>query len=264
MTAMTLPKAGNGLWERVLYHLVILPAYSFMKHGNQALITFASCYASAQFSMQHAIFPWWVAIPLAAGFEWTYLSGIILAGATRKGFWVMTINIWAMLTSVIFGMLFVLGKYDMFPEQPEGVLAVVLAAAHIVPITVMSLLYALAQRAYSKQEREDADKVAEQAKQLDDEQRLREEQQRAREDRWRDEQLVIEIQRKQLALERERVALERERSQAVAPLVAPETASIAPVPSTKPCPKCGRPLSPQQYSNACRRDRGYCRSCKDE
>jgi hypothetical protein len=242
-----------GRWER-LRHLARVPWHGLKRNGNQALITFAACFAAAMFSMQHEVFPVWVAVPLAIGFEWTYLAGIALAGDTRKGVWAILISITAMITSAAFGVLYILGVYKVVPEHPTGQLAVWLAIAHIVPITLMSFFYALAHRAHQTQWMADQDKRQERVQQ-------REDTQQALTDQWRGEKLAIEVEREKLALEREKLALEQGRAQLASGM--PIVFAPAPV-KTRPCPKCGRSLSPQQYSNACRKDRGYCRDCRDE
>lgn len=245
------PDAGR--WER-LRHLVRVPWHGLKRNGNQALITFAACFAAAMFSMQHDVFPWWVAVPLAVGFEWTYLAGIALAGDTRNGVWAILISITAMMTSAAFGVLYILGVYNVIPDHPIGELAVWLAIAHIVPITLMSFFYALAHRAHRAQWL--ADDARRQKRQQE-----RDDTQQALTDKWRDEKLGIAIERERIGLERERLALEHDRAQLTSGVpIAPTSAPV----KTRPCPKCGRPLAPAQYSNACRKDRGYCRECKHE
>jgi len=246
--------ADASRWER-LRHLLRVPWHGLRRNGNQALITFAACFAAAMFSMQHDVFPVWVAVPLAVGFEWTYLAGIALAGDTRKGVWAILISTTAMLTSMAFGMLYILGVYKVIPEHPTGGLAIGLAAAHIVPITLMSFFYALAHRAHQAQWHQDEAERSARSQQIEDGQR-------ALTDKWRGEKLEIEIERERLSLERERLSLEQSRAQLTTAAPAPVRPITAP--TTRPCPKCGRPLSPQQYSNACRRDRGYCTACKFE
>ena len=237
--ALHLP-AGASRWQQLRHEIGKVPWHGFKHNGNQALITFAACYAGAMFSMQHDVFPWWVAVPLAGGFEWTYLAGIALASDIRKGVWAVLISATAMITSAAFGMLYILGVYAVIPEHPEPWTAAGLAAAHILPITLMSFFYAMAHRAHRAQRLADDAKVQARQQTIDDEQR-------ALTDEWRREKLAIEI-------ERERLALERERAQLHQP--------SAPSAATKiyACPKCGAPLTAGQYSAAHRY--GYCKACK--
>lgn len=220
--AIQFPATGASRWERLRHTIAALPWHGLKTNGNQALITFAATYAGAMFSMQHEVFPFWIAVPLAIGFEWTYLAGIALAGDIRKGGWSVAISITAMLTSAVFGILHILGVYKVIPEHPAGEDAVWLACAHIVPITLMSFFYAMAHRAHQAQRIADADAEAERAREQEDEQR-------ALEQEWRAEKLQIEVAREQLGLERERLSLQESQAK-LARLVARNTAATTPQP----------------------------------
>src|SRR5258706_4023755 len=105
----------------------------------QTLVTTAAAFMSAMFNTQHEVLPWFIAWPLAAGFEAIYLSGLIAADRTRKSSWITAMIIAASLTSFAYGMLYVLGIYKVIPERPEGWAAFGLALAHVLPMPVLSL-----------------------------------------------------------------------------------------------------------------------------
>ena len=241
--ALRLP-ADASRAQQLRHELARIPWHGLRHNGNQALITFAACYAGAMFSMQHNVFPWWVAVPLATGFEWTYLAGIALASDIRKGVWAILISATAMITSAAFGMLYILGVYAVIPEKPEPLIAAGLAAAHIIPITLMSFFYAMAHRAHRAQRLSDEAAKQQRKEAIEDTQQ-------ALTDDWRREKMKLE-------LEREKLALERERAQLLRPS-APAAAAAAPV-KTHACPTCGAALTAGQYSVAHRY--GYCKACK--
>jgi hypothetical protein len=224
--AIQFPLSGASRWERVRYAVAAVPWHGLKTNGNQALITFAATYAGAMFSMQHNVFPLWIAVPLAVGFEWTYLAGIALAGDIRKGGWSVAISITAMLTSAVFGILYILGVYKVIPDQPTGEDAVWLACAHIVPITLMSFFYAMAHRAHHAQRIADADERAARAQEREDEQHELEQ-------TWRAQQLGIEMERKQIDLERDRMAL-RQAQARLDQQVARATSATTPQPAVAP------------------------------
>jgi hypothetical protein len=242
MTLQSLTLSDDAdLWDRMWHNGVIVPWHAFKTNGNQAFITSAAVYAGAMFGMQHDVFPWWIAVPLAGGFEWTYLAGIALASDTRKGIWSVVISAVGALTSIAFGMLYILGMYKVIPATPDPVLAFWLAAAHIIPITLMSFFYAMAHRAHHAQRLTDEHeaRIRKQAK---------EDEQHARITKWQDDKSEIELNRMRLELEAMRNKIARGVN---------VTVSVA---TSKPCPKCSAPLSAGQYSVAHRY--GHCKNCK--
>ncbi len=241
MTVQVLRLPDNASWwERNRHTLLDTPLHAFKTNGNQAFITSAAVYAGAMFGMQHNVFPWWIAVPLAGGFEWTYLAGIALASDTRKAGWSVAISATGALTSIAFGMLYILGMYKVIPENPDQELAIWLAAAHIIPITLMSFFYAMAHRAHHAQRL--TDEESERIRK-----RTKEDEQSARIAKWQDDKSEIELNRMRLELEAMRNKIARGSTSPVAA-------------TTKPCPKCTAPLSPGQYSVAHRY--GYCAHCK--
>mgnify|MGYP001562516429 CR=1 FL=1 len=105
----------------------------------QVLVTGAASFMSAKFNTQHAVLPPLVAWPLAIGFEAIYLSGLIAADRTVKSRWATAMIIAAALTSLIYGLLYVLGIYEVIPKKPAGAVAFGLALAHVLPMPILSL-----------------------------------------------------------------------------------------------------------------------------
>lgn len=105
----------------------------------QFLVTTAAAFMSAMFNTQHDVLPWYIAWPLAFGFEAIYLSGLIAADRTVKSRWATAMTLAASLTSLIYGLLYVLGVYKVIPRQPEGWVAWGLALAHVLPMPLLSL-----------------------------------------------------------------------------------------------------------------------------
>lgn len=136
----------------------VRPFRAALSHGNQALVTSAAAYMSAMFSMQHDVLPYWIAIPLAIGFEWTYLRGLASAGKTHSG-WVSALNWGALVTSAVYGILYCLGRFDIIPATPSAELAAVLAAAHVGPMAFMSLASANVHRATAMEERRHTEQI---------------------------------------------------------------------------------------------------------
>src|SRR5581483_3470545 len=110
--------------------VVAEPLKAAWEHGNQALVTSAAAFMSAMFSMQHDVLPWYIAWPLAVGFEWTYLRGLANGEKTDTR-WSGALNWSAMITSVVFGILYILGHYEVIPVNPTGWTAFWLALAHV-------------------------------------------------------------------------------------------------------------------------------------
>jgi hypothetical protein len=114
------------------------PVKAAWEHGNQFLVTSAAAFMSAAFSMQHDVLPWWIAISLAVGFEWTYLRGLANSDRVVRSGWATALNWSAMLTSIIYGVLYVLGHYEVIPVNPTGLTAIALALSHVLPMAVLS------------------------------------------------------------------------------------------------------------------------------
>lgn len=225
MTVLAL-KPNASFWAKAWHVIAVVPFYAIRKWLALFLITTGTLYASAMFNMQHGVFPAEVAFPLAVGIEWTYLSGLAYATELRKGRWSGWMIGAGALTSGLYGVLYIVGHYDVIPAHPTEGQAVALALAHVAPLIALLLLYTLCKRDYIAEQRERGDKEYERA------------------EKWRDEKLAIEIERERLALERDRLTLTQQQVKA----------------KTYACPSCGVPLTQQQAAIASRY--GYCKSCK--
>lgn len=230
----------NNYW-RTIYNKAIAPIwYAVRQWFNIFCITVGCLYASVLFSMQHNIFPWYIAVPIAIGITWTYLSGLAYATAvTTASLWTTPMIIVGAVTDGLFGILYVLGRYDVIPEQPNNQLAVLLALAHIVPLIILVIIFTYCKKHYFVEKAQI--EASERKRRIE-----RDDKQRALEDQWRNAQLELNIAKDNLALERERLKL----------------ASAANVKGLglKPCRKCGTMLNAGKYAASMRY--GYCSACK--
>lgn len=123
----------------------------------QTAITTASVYMVAQFGMAHAILPWWIAWPMALGFEWTWLRSIRTAGLVRRGedsdVWINTLTWTAMVTVICYGVLYILGlpSVGVIPAELGKGWGVPLALAKVVPIALMGFSAANLHRIHKQQ-----------------------------------------------------------------------------------------------------------------
>lgn len=229
---------------------VAAPSRAALEHGNQALVTSAAAFMSAQFAMQHGILPGWIAWPLAAGLEWTYLKGLATAGTTRSR-WGQALNVIAFVTSAVYGTLYTLGLYGVIPERPDPITALLLAVAHVAPLGALSLCYGMLYRARK------LDVLA---------QTVRREQEQAAIDAQIAREraaLAIEMERKraELALWEDAQAAKMRMRNATPKMrrnAHPERADAAP----QTCPQCGAALERAQWLAS--RRWGHCRQCKKE
>jgi Na+(H+)/acetate symporter ActP len=130
-------------------NVVLAPLwYSIVHWFAVFLITTGTLYGSAMFSMQHDIFPPVVAIPLAIGIEWTYLSGLAYATETQSDKWSIPMILVGALTSGLFGILYVLGMYHVIPTVPDAQTSFLLAMAHVIPLIILIVVYTFCKRHY--------------------------------------------------------------------------------------------------------------------
>ncbi|MBK9944186.1 MAG: hypothetical protein IPP13_21510 [Kouleothrix sp.] len=180
---------------------IVEPMKAVLEHGNQALITGAAAYMSAMFSMQHDVLPAWVAVPLAVGFEWTYLRGLANADKAGRSRWAGALNWSAMVTSVVYGILFILGHYAVITAKPDGWTAFWLANAHVLPMSILSFCSANLRRVHKQREFErerakieDAERAAREQADLERElERKRKELHFEMEAKWREAQLAESV-----------------------------------------------------------------------
>lgn len=245
MTTSTLSlKSSSNNWYKAWYYIAIVPFYAIQKWFALFLITTGTLYASAEFNMQHGVFPPVVAYTLAVGIEWTYLSGLAYAtelkNTNSKSTWMI---IMGAFTSGMFGVMYILGHYNVIPISPTGWVAWTLAFLHVLPLIILLFLYTLCKRDYLSEQNDITSKS------------------RDREEKWRDEKLLLEIEREKIDLEikteTERIRLERERIDLEKNRLSIEPAKPAKVYT---CPKCHSTLTQQQSAVANRW--GHCPSCK--
>lgn len=124
------------------------PLRAAFTHGNQALVTLASAFMNAQFAQSHNILDPWIAWLLAVGYEWTYLRGLASSSKTQSQ-WTVALNGVAFATAIIGGLLYCADRYQALPSHPDDWLAWALAAAHVLPMALLSLCSAMVHRAAS-------------------------------------------------------------------------------------------------------------------
>lgn len=123
--------------------------YTIKQWFSVALITTGVLWASVQFNIQHDIFPIFVAIPISVGVTWTYLSGLAFATAiTKANKRSHAMIIIGAITELLFGTLYVAGKYLLIPEKPQGMLALTLVLAHTLPLILLLVIFTYCKRAY--------------------------------------------------------------------------------------------------------------------
>ncbi len=199
MTTSTLTlRSDINNWYKAWYYIAIVPFYAIQKWFALFLITTGTLYASAMFNMQHEVFPPIVAYTLAVGIEWTYLSGLAYAtelkNTNTKSTWMIAMGA---LTSGMFGVMYILGHYNVIPSSPDGWVAWTLAFLHVLPLIILLFLYTLCKRDYLNEQSEVVSRT------------------RDREERWRDGKLLLEIEKEKIDLEIKtelnRINLEKER-----------------------------------------------------
>ena len=142
------------------------PLATAWEMAPQTAITTASVYMVAQFGMAHDILPWWVAWPMAAGFEWTWLRSIRTAGMVRRGadteLWINILTWTALVTVVCYGVLYILGlsSIGVIPAKLGSTWGVPLALAKVVPIALMGFSAANLHRIHKQQVMADSDNRA--------------------------------------------------------------------------------------------------------
>ena len=166
---------------RVFSFTISGPIATAWEMAPQTAITTASVYMVAMFGMSHHILPWWVAVPMAAGFEWTWLRSIRTAGLVRKGAesdqWINLLTWTALITVVAYGLLYIIGlpSIGIIPAEPGKGWGIVLAFAKVIPIALMGFAAANLHRIHKQQvlaehearEKEQRDRLAQIQQQRD-------------------------------------------------------------------------------------------------
>lgn len=157
---MTVTAPERAIWpvaKRAFSFVVSGPIATAWEMAPQTAITSASVYLVAMFGMSHHILPWWIAVPMALGFEWTWLRSIRTAGLVRKGvdadFWINVLTWTALITVVAYGILFIIGlpSIGIIPEAPGKWWGLGLALAKVIPIALMGFAAANLHRIHKQQ-----------------------------------------------------------------------------------------------------------------
>jgi hypothetical protein len=215
MTVMATERNKWQVAKRGFSFVVSGPIATAWEMAPQTAITTASVYMVAMFGMSHNILPWWIAVPMAAGFEWTWLRSIRTAGLVRKGkdtdFWINLLTWTALITVIAYGLLYIIGlpSVGIIPAEPGPGWGIVLALAKVIPIALMGFAAANLHRIHKQQV------VADQAAR-DAENRARLTELQAQHDT-----IEIERQRKMMELDMWKQSLEVKRAMRVKPTAQP-------------------------------------------
>lgn len=143
--------------KRAISYTITGPIATAWEMAPQTAITSASVYLVAMFGMSHHILPWWIAVPMALGFEWTWLRSIRTAGLVRKGAdtdrWINLLTWTALITVVAYGILYIIGlpSIGIIPAEPGKEWGIALALAKVIPIALMGFAAANLHRIHKQQ-----------------------------------------------------------------------------------------------------------------
>ena len=143
--------------RRGITYAIREPLATAWEMAPQTAITSASVYLVAMFGMSHHILPWWIAVPMALGFEWTWLRSIRTAGLVRKGadadLWINLLTWTALITVVAYGILYIIGlpSIGIIPAEPGQWWGLGLALAKVIPIALMGFAAANLHRIHKQQ-----------------------------------------------------------------------------------------------------------------
>ena len=164
---MAVMAAERNKWQvakRAFSYIISGPIATAWEMAPQTAITSASVYLVAMFGMSHHILPWWIAVPMALGFEWTWLRSIRTAGLVRKGadadLWINLLTWTALITVVPYGILYIIGlpSIGIIPEAPGKGWGIALALAKVIPIALMGFAAANLHRIHKQQVMADREK----------------------------------------------------------------------------------------------------------
>lgn len=164
---MAVMAAERGKWsgaKRAFSYAISGPIATAWEMAPQTAITSASVYLVAMFGMSHNILPAYIAIPMAIGFEWTWLRSIRTAGMVRKGeesdLWINLLTWTALITVVAYGLLYIIGlpSIGVIPAEPGFWWGIGLAIAKVIPIALMGFSAANLHRIHKQQVVADQDK----------------------------------------------------------------------------------------------------------
>lgn len=233
ITSFELNNPNNDFWIKA-YNNTVAPLWSGIKQWfGVAAITIGILYANTLFNMQHDIFPLSISISVATGVAWTYLSGLAYVAATEKVAWSTHAMIFTgALTDCLFGLLYVLGRYQVIPDKPDRLVATGLALAHVIPLIILVIIFTYCKKLYLT-EKASAKRAHEN-----------------RIERYKEAKLDIEIAKDQLELEKAQLRLDLARNKYVNNN------------GQKTCDFCQNALSQAQYGAMKRY--GYCSKCKQK
>lgn len=130
-----------------LFQVIIAEPLSLVAaQPHQALISVASVALMAQFASSGDILHPFVGFVLALGIEWAYLRGLA-SDSKASTAWGAYLNWSAFLIVVLWGSLWCLTSFGVIEKKPDGMMAALMAAAHVVPIAWLSLCSAMTHRA---------------------------------------------------------------------------------------------------------------------
>jgi len=189
------------------------PAITAWQMLPQFLVTLGSVYLVAMFGMAHQILPPLVAIPMAVGFEWSWLRSVATAGKVRRTpeteRYIRLLTWTALITVISYGVLYILGlpSVGVIPATLGPWWGVPLALAKVVPIALMGFasanLHRLHRQDLTTAEQLRTDYETERARQLQAE---RDAVQIEIEREWRRAHLAEQIKTLRVANSRERSA----------------------------------------------------------
>lgn len=215
MAAMAIERGKWQVAKRAFSYILIGPIATAWEMAPQTAITSASVYLVAMFGMSHHILPWWIAVPMALGFEWTWLRSIRTAGLVRKGrdtdLWINLLTWTALITVVAYGILYIIGlpSIGIIPANPGKGWGIALALAKVIPIALMGFAAANLHRIHKQQVLADLEK-----QQKEDRARLVELQAQR-------DTIEMERQRKMMELDMWKQSLEVKRAMRVKPVAPP-------------------------------------------
>lgn len=164
MAVMAVERSRWLVAKRAFSYIISGPIATAWEMAPQTAITSASVYLVAMFGMSHDILPGWIAVPMALGFEWTWLRSIRTAGLVRKGKeadrWINLLTWTALITVVAYGILYIIGlpSIGIIPAEPGRGWGIALALAKVIPIALMGFAAANLHRIHKQQVMADQEK----------------------------------------------------------------------------------------------------------
>lgn len=244
-------EAAIGKRNRLLELLAVLgePLDLIRAQPHQALISTGSIALMGQFAGSSGIVHPLVGYCIAAGVEWAYFRGLA-SDAKAPTRWGAILNWSACIVVILWGMLWVAEMNHAVDPRGGGIVAWVMAAAHVIPIAWLSLCSAMTHRAAMAAEAQNADEERKKQAIFEAEQRAEDEKLR----RW------AEAQRIKSELKLAEKAADAGRIAASAPMRRDASQESIHA-EAQVCPKCGATIDERAKWLAARRW-NRCDSCK--